>query len=321
VQVVPIKELMMRVFVAGATGAIGKQLVPRLVSAGHEVHGMTRSESKQAMLDELGAVPVVADALDPDQVAKAVGTARPDVIVHQLTAIPARLNLRHFDRDFALTNRLRTEGTDHLLSAGHAVGVRRFVAQSNGAVPYARNGGPVKSEEDPLDPTPPREMREGWAAIRHLEEAVLGADWTEGIVLRYGGFYGPGTSLAPGAEQVELVRRRKLPLVGDGGGVWSFIHIADAAEATVAAIEHGSRGVYNVVDDDPAPVAEWLPALAAELGAKKPMRVPRFIGRLFAGEYGVVMMTELRGASNAKAKRELGWRPAHPSWRQGLTAA
>jgi nucleoside-diphosphate-sugar epimerase len=266
-------------------------------------------------------VPVVADALDPDQVAKAVGTARPDVIVHQLTAIPARLNLRHFDRDFALTNRLRTEGTDHLLSAGHAVGVRRFVAQSNGAVPYARNGGPVKSEEDPLDPTPPREMRESWAAIRHLEEAVLGADWTEGIVLRYGGFYGPGTSLAPGAEQVELVRRRKLPLVGDGGGVWSFIHIADAAEATVAAIEHGSRGVYNVVDDDPAPVAEWLPALAAELGAKKPMRVPRFIGRLFAGEYGVVMMTELRGASNAKAKRELGWRPAHPSWRQGLTAA
>jgi nucleoside-diphosphate-sugar epimerase len=311
----------MRVFVAGATGAIGKQLVPRLVAAGHEVHGMTRSESKQAMLDELGAVPVVADALDPDQVAKAVGTARPDVIVHQLTAIPARLNLRHVDRDFALTNRLRTEGTDYLLSAGHAVGVRRFVAQSNGAFPYARIGGPVKSEEDPLDPTPPREMRESWTAIRHLEEAVLGADWTEGIVLRYGGFYGPGTSLAPGAEQVELVRRRKLPLVGDGGGVWSFIHIADAAEATVAAIEHGSRGLYNVVDDDPAPVAEWLPALAAELGAKKPMRVPRFLGRLFAGEYGVVMMTELRGASNAKAKRELAWRPAHPSWRQGLTAA
>jgi nucleoside-diphosphate-sugar epimerase len=312
------KELMMRVFVAGATGAIGKQLVPRLVAAGHEVHGMTRSESKQAMLHELGATPVVADALDPDQVAEAVGRARPDVIVHQLTAIPARLDLRHVNRDFAPTNRLRTEGTDHLLSAGQAVGVRRFVAQSNGAFPYARTGGPVKSEEDPLDPTPPREMRESWAAIRHLEEAVLGADWTEGIVLRYGGFYGPGTSLAPGAEQVELVRRRKFPLVGDGGGVWSFVHIADAAEATVAAIEHGSRGVYNVVDDDPAPVAEWLPALAAELGAKKPMRVPRFIGRLFAGEYGVVIMTEIRGASNAKAKRELAWRPAHPSWRDGF---
>jgi nucleoside-diphosphate-sugar epimerase len=312
---------MMKVFVAGATGAIGKQLVPRLVAAGHEVHGMTRSESKQATLDELGAVPVVADALDPDQVAEAVGTARPDVIVHQLTAIPATLDMRHVNRDFAATNRLRTEGTDYLLSAGQAVGVRRFVAQSNGAFPYARTGGPVKSEEDPLDPTPPRGMGESWAAIRHLEEAVLGADWTDGIVLRYGGFYGPGTSLASGAEQVELVRKRKFPLVGDGGGVWSFIHVADAADATVAAVEHGTRGVYNVVDDDPAPVAEWLPALAAELGAKRPMRVPRFIGRLLAGEYAVVMMTELRGASNAKAKRELAWRPAHPSWRQGFLAA
>jgi nucleoside-diphosphate-sugar epimerase len=313
--------LMMRVFVAGATGAIGKQLVPRLVAAGHEVHGMTRSESKVAMLSEMGAVPVVADALDPNQVADAVGRARPDVIVHQLTAIPARLDLRHFNRDFALTNRLRTEGTDHLLSAGHAVGVRRFVAQSNGAFAYARTGGLVKREEDPLDPSPPREMRDSWAALLHLEEAVLGADWTEGVVLRYGGFYGPGTSLAPGAEQVELVRRRKFPLVGDGSGVWSFIHIADAAEGTVAAVEHGRGGVYNVVDDEPAPVAEWLPALAQTLGAKRPMRVPRFIGRLFAGEVGVVMMTELRGASNAKAKRELGWRPAHPSWRQGFLAA
>ena len=179
----------------------------------------------------------------------------------------------------------------------------------------------MKSEEDPLDPAPAAEMRETLAALRHLEEAVLGAQWTEGIVLRYGAFYGPGTSLAPGEEQFELVRQRKFPLVGDGGGVWSFIHVADAAEATVAAIEHGSRGVYNVVDDDPAPVAEWLPALARELGAKKPMRVPRFIGRLFAGEAGVVMMTEIRGASNAKAKRELAWRPAHPSWRQGFAAA
>src|SRR3712207_8998862 len=310
---------MMRVFVAGATGAIGKQLVPRLVEAGHEVHGMTRSGSKRAMLRELGAVPVVADALDPDQVAEAVGGARPDVIVHQLTAI-GEVDPRHFDRGFALTNRLRTEGTDHLLSAGQAVGVRRFVAQSN-IIAYARTGGPVKSEEDPVDPTPAREMRAMVAAIRHLEEAVLDARWTEGIVLRYGGFYGPGTSLASGAEQVELVRRRKFPLVGDGGGVWSFIHIADAAEATVAAIERGSRGFYNVVDDDPAPVAKWLPALAEELGAKKPVRVPRFVGRLFAGEAGVVMMTDVRGASNAKAKRELGWRPAHPSWRRGLTAA
>jgi nucleoside-diphosphate-sugar epimerase len=311
----------MRVFVAGATGAIGKQLVPRLVAAGHEVHGMTRSESKQAMLSELGAVPVVADALDPDQVAEAVGRAKPDVIVHQLTAIGA-VDLRHFDRSFALTNRLRTEATEHLLSAGQAVGVQRFVAQGVGAYgAYARTGGPIKTEADPLDTTPAQEMRETMAAIRYLEDAVLGARWTEGIVLRYGVFYGPGTSLAPGEEQFELVRKRKFPLVGDGGAVWSFIHVADAAEATVAAVGHGSRGAYNVVDDDPAPVAEWLPALAQQLDARKPMRVPRFVGRLFAGEAGVVMMTELRGASNAKAKRELAWRPAHPSWREGLAAA
>jgi len=310
----------MRVFVAGATGAIGKQLVPRLVAAGHEVHGMTRSESKQAMLDELGAVPVVADALDPDQVAEAVGQANPEVIVHQLTAIGA-LDMRHFDRDFALTNRLRTEATDHLLSAGRAVGVRRFLAQSAVYGFYERTGGAVKSEEDPLDSSSPREMREATAAVRHLEEAVLGAQWTEGIVLRYGAFYGPGTSLAPGGEQFELVRKRKFPLVGNGAGVWSFIHIADAAEATVAAVDHGRPGIYNVVDDDPAPVAEWLPALAQELGTKKPMRVPRFVGRLFAGETGAVFMTEIRGASNAKAKRDLGWQPRHASWRQGFAAA
>ena len=310
----------MRVFVAGATGAIGKQLVPRLVEAGHEVHGMTRSESKQAMLHELGAVPVVADALDPDQVAEAVGRARPDVIVHQLTALEGG-DMRHLERSLAPTNRLRTEGTDHLLSAGQAVGVRRFVAQSIGAVSYARTDGPVKSEEDPFDPAPAREMRETLAAIGHLEEAVLGARWTEGIVLRYGAFYGPGTSMAPGGEQYEMIRRRRFPLVGDGGGVWSFIHVADAAEATVAAVERGNRGIYNIVDDDPAPVAKWLPALAEELGAKKPVRVPRFVGRLFAGEAGVVMMTDVRGASNAKAKRELGWRLAHPSWLNGFSAA
>lgn len=309
----------MRVFVAGATGAIGKQLVPRLVAAGHEVDGMTRSDSKRAMLEELGAVPVVADALDPVQVAEAVGRCQPDVIVHQLTAIGA-LDMRHFDRAFALTNRLRTEGTDHLLSAGQAVGVRKFVAQSFFAF-YARTGGPVKSEEDPFDSAPAREMRETVAAIRHLEQAVLGARWTDGIVLRYGGFYGPGTSIAPGGEELELIRKRKFPVVGDGAGVWSFIHIADAAEATVAAVEHGSPGAYNVVDDEPAPVAEWLPALALTLGAKRPMRVPRFIGRLLAGETGTVMMTELRGASNAKAKRELAWQPAYPSWREGFAAA
>jgi nucleoside-diphosphate-sugar epimerase len=311
----------MRVLVAGATGAIGTQLVPRLIAAGHETVGMTHKESNQALLQKLGATPVVADALDPDQVAEAVWSAGPDVIVHQLTAIGA-IDLRHFDRDFAPTNRLRTEGTDNLLAAARSAGVRRFVAQGlGGYAAYARNGGPVKSEEDPLDPTPVRAMRATQAAIRHLEQAVLGAEWTEGIVLRYGAFYGPGTSLAPGKEQFELVRRRRFPLVGDGSGVWSFIHVADAADATVAAIERGHRGVYNVVDDDPAPVAEWLPALAQTLGAKKPMRLPRFIARLFAGETGAVYMTEIRGASNAEAKRELGWRPAHPSWRQGFQAS
>ncbi|HEX2028300.1 MAG TPA: NAD(P)-dependent oxidoreductase [Nitriliruptorales bacterium] len=317
--VIPIREMIMRVFVAGATGAIGRQLVPRLVAGGHEVHGMTRSDSKQAMLNELGAVPVVADALDPDQVADAVGKARPDVIVHQLTALAGK-GMRDLKRRVTLTNRLRTEGTDHLLSAGQAVGVRRFVAQSNIAA-YARTGGPVKSEEDPLDRTPPRDFREAAAAIHHLEEAVLDAGWTEGIVLRYGGFYGPGTGMAPSEDMYEMIRKRRFPLVGDGGGVWSFVHIADAAEATAAAVEHGRRGVYNVVDDDPARVAEWLPALTRMLSGKKPRRVPRFVVRLAAGEFGVLMMTEARGASNAKAKRELGWIPAHPSWRQGFAAS
>jgi nucleoside-diphosphate-sugar epimerase len=309
----------MKVFVAGATGAMGRQLVPRLLQAGHRVVGMTRSEFKRAQLWDLGAQPVVADALDPDQVAKAVAEAQPDVIVHELTAIGV-VDPRRFDRSFALTNRLRTEGTDHLLSAGKAVGVRKFVAQSYAAWPYARTGGPVKSEDDPLDPTPPRQMRESMTAIRHLEEAVLGADWTEGIVLRYGAFYGPGTSMSAGSEQLEMIRKRKFPVVGDGGGLWSFVHIADAAEATVAAIEHGRRGTYNVVDDEPAPVAEWLPALADAIGAPRPFRVPRLVGRLFAGEAGAVMMTEIRGASNAKAKRELGWQPGHPSWREGFAA-
>jgi nucleoside-diphosphate-sugar epimerase len=281
------------------------------------VIGMTRTEAKQAALWDLGARPVVADALDPQQVADAVTLAQPDVIVHQLTAISG-LDTRHFDRDFALTNRLRSEGTDHLLSAGRAVGVRRFVAQSYTGWPYARTGGPVKSEDDPLDPHPPREMRESMTAIRHLEDAVTSADWTEGIVLRYGAFYGPGTSMAPGGEQYEMIRKRKFPLVGDGAGMWSFVHIADAAEATVAAIEHGKRGIYNVVDDDPAAVAEWLPALAAAIGAPKPWRVPRILARLLAGEAGAAMMTEVRAASNAKAKRELGWRPRHASWRQGF---
>jgi nucleoside-diphosphate-sugar epimerase len=310
----------MRVFIAGATGAIGRQLVPRLVAAGHEVHGMTRSASKQAMLSELGAAAVVADALDPDQVAEAVAQARPEIIVHQLTAI-GPIDTRRMERSFELTNRLRTAGTDYLLSAAQAVGVRRFVAQSHIAA-YPRTGGPAKTEEQDLyDPSPVPGLRANVEAMRHLEQAVLAARWTEGVVLRYGWFYGPGTSLARGEEQFELIRRRKFPIVGDGGAVWSFVHVADAAEATIAAIERGRRGVYNVVDDDPATVAEWLPATAEALGARRPRRVPRFVGRLAAGKAGVVMMTEIRGASNAKAKRELRWRPAHPSWREGLAAA
>lgn len=309
----------MKIFVAGATGAMGRQLVPRLVAGGHDVTGMTRTESKRAALRALGAGAVLADALDPDQVADAVARAQPEVIIHQLTAI-ASLDPRHFDRDFALTNRLRTEGTDHLLSAGRAAGVRRFIAQSYTSWPYARTGTLVKSEDDPLDPSPAREMRESLAAIRHLEAAVTGADGLEGIVLRYGAFYGPGTSMSPGGEQFEMIRNRRFPVVGSGAGVWSFVHIEDAAEATVAAVERGEPGIYNVVDDDPAPVREWLPSLAEVLAAPTPRRVPRFIGRLFAGEAGAMMMTDVRGASNAKAKRELTWQPRHSSWRQGFAS-
>jgi 2-alkyl-3-oxoalkanoate reductase len=308
----------MKVFVAGATGALGQQLVPQLVARGHEVVGMTRSPEKQDLVRSLGARPVVADALDPEAVAQAVAEAEPDVIVHQLTALSGDFDMKHLDKFFALTNRLRTEGTDHLLAAGRAVGVKRFVAQSYAGWPAARTGGPVKTEDDPLDPNPPEAMRPVLDAIRYLEESVVGATWTEGIALRYGGFYGPGTGMSRGGDQAALIEKRKWPLVGDGGGVWSFIQIEDAAAATVEAIEHGSRGVYNVVDDDPAPVREWLPALAKALGARKPMRFPRWIGRLAAGEAAVVMMTEVRGASNAKAKRELGWKPRYASWREGF---
>jgi nucleoside-diphosphate-sugar epimerase len=311
----------MKVLVAGAAGAMGKQLVPRLAAEGHEVFGMTRSAGNEEAVRALGATPIVADALDPDQVAAAVAAAEPEAIVHELTALAGSLDLRHFDRDFALTNRLRTEATDYLLSAGRAVGVRRFLVQSYAGWPYARSGGPVKTEEDPLDPAPVASMAGTLAAIRHLEDAVTGAEWTEGVVLRYGGFYGPGTSLAPDGEHTEAIRKRKFPVVGDGAGVWSFVHIADAAAATAAALTHGRPGIYNVVDDEPATVSEWLPVVAAGLGAKPPRRVPRWLGRLLAGEAAAVMMTEVRGASNAKAKRELGWQPAHPSWRQGLAGA
>jgi nucleoside-diphosphate-sugar epimerase len=309
----------MKVFVAGATGALGRPLVKLLVERGHEVTGMTRSESKQDLLRALGARPVVADALDPDAVARAVAEADPDVIVHQLTAI-GEFNPRRMEREFAATNRLRTEGTDHLLAAGRAVGVKRFVAQSFAPWPYARTGGMVKTEDDPLDTSPPAQVRTTVDAIKYLEKAVIGADWTEGIALRYGGFYGPGTSIGlnPLGSYAEAIRGRKLPIAGKGTGVWSFIQIEDAAAATVEAIEHGERGIYNVVDDEPAPISEWLPVLAKALGAKPPRHVPLFVARLFGGEATEVMMTELRGSSNKKAKRELGWKLRYPSWREGF---
>jgi nucleoside-diphosphate-sugar epimerase len=312
----------MKVLVAGATGAMGKQLLPRLVAEGHEVVGITRSEAKLGLIRELGATGVVADVLDPDAVARVVAEAAPEVIIHELTALDRQFDTRHFDETFAETNRLRTEGTDHLLAAGRAIGVKRFIAQSYAGWPAERTGAAVKTEDAPFDPAPPKGMRESLEAIRYLERTVTGADWTEGIVLRYGGFYGPGTSLSPeGGAQVELLRERKFPVVGSGAGVWSFVHIADAAEATVAAVTRGRPGVYNIVDDDPAPVAEWLPAAADALGAPAPRHVPRWLGRLFAGEVGAIMMTEVRGASNEKAKRELGWRPRHASWRDGFAQA
>ena len=312
----------MKVFVAGATGAVGKQLVPLLVAEGHDVVGMTRTAAKRDLLIGLGATPVVADALDADAVGRVVGEAEPDVIVHQLTAIPQKVDMRHFERDFALTNRLRIEGTDNLLSAARAVGVTRVVAQSNASL-YARTGGPIKAEDAPLDESPPPELRDGVAALRHLESAVTGAQWTEGVVLRYGWFYGPGTSIAldPLGSQVEMVRKRQMPVVGKGTGIWSFIHIEDAAAATLAALtagHGGPTGVYNVVDDEPAPVSEWVPELATAVGAKRPFRVPRWVGRLAAGEWATVAMTELRGAANDRAKAELGWHLRYPSWRQGF---
>jgi 2-alkyl-3-oxoalkanoate reductase len=310
----------MKIFVAGATGALGRVLLPQLVAGGHEVVGLTRTPSKQDLIRGLGARPAVADALDPDAVAREVAEAEPEVIVHQLTALSGSIDMRHLERDFAETNRLRTEGTDHLLAAGRAIGARRFVAQSFAGWPFARTGGPIKDESDPLDPTPPAAFRTTIEAIRHLEAAVTEAAWTEGVVLRYGGFYGPGTSFSvkPEGEHVAMVRKRKFPVVGNGAGIWSFIHIEDAAAATVAAIEHGERGLYNVVDDEPAPVSVWLPVAAGALGAKPPRRLPRWLGRIAAGEAAVVMMTEVRGASNEKAKRELGWSLRYPSWRDGF---
>ena len=308
----------MRILVAGATGAVGLNLVPQLIASGHSVVGTTRTPAKAEMIRRMGAEPAIADGLDARSIRAAVLAAKPDVIVDQMTDLAAVTDLRHFDRAFATTNRLRTEGTDFLLAAAREAGVKRFIAQSFCGWTYGRSGEPVKTEADALDVDPPEELRRTLEAIQYLEGAVAGSPNLEGIVLRYGSFYGPDTGMLSHA-MIDQVRRRRVPLIGGGGGRWSFIHVEDAASATVAAIERGVSGnIYNIVDDEPAPVSEWLPALATRVGARPPIRVPAWLGRLFAGEHLVSMMTEVRAGSNAKAKRELGWEPAHPSWRQGF---
>jgi 2-alkyl-3-oxoalkanoate reductase len=303
----------MRVFVTGASGAIGTRLVAQMIDAGHEVIGTARSAASAESVRALGAKPVALDLLDAPAVHKAVLASEPEAIVHQATALANLRDLKHFDRSFAQTNRLRTEGTDALLRAAHEAGVRRFVAQSHANVRYAREGGPVKSEADPLDLTPVPSMRESVAAMRHLDEAVTQAG---GVALRYGTFYG-----ASNDGLVAPVRKRQFPVIAKGGGVSSWIHLEDAAAATVLALDRDAAGIYNIVDDEPAPVREWLPVLAEALGAKPPARFPRWLARLLAGEAVVMMGTAARGASNAKAKRELGWELRYPSWRQGFFTA
>jgi 2-alkyl-3-oxoalkanoate reductase len=304
----------MNVFIAGATGAVGRALIPKLIANGHAVTGMTRSNAKAEALRALGATPVVVDGLDREAVTAAVRAAEPDAIIHQMTSLAGLSDPRRFEQAFALTNRLRTEGTDHLLAAAAEVGAR-LVAQSYTGWPYEAVGGPVKDEDAPLMSDPPKQMRAPLEAIRHVERVVPAAG---GMVLRYGGFYGPGTGIAPGGEQWQAVHARKFPIVGDGGGIWSFCHIDDAAGATVAAVERPVPGaLLNICDDEPAAVREWLPVLAKAVGAKPPRRVPRFAGRLL-GAHVIQLMCDSRGASNARAKDVLRWAPSVPSWREGF---
>jgi nucleoside-diphosphate-sugar epimerase len=300
----------MHVFIAGGAGAVGTRLIRQLVDRGHQVTATTRDPAKRAGLEDLGAHAVVVDGLDSAAVGEAVATAAPDAVVHQMTALSGTLDPKHFDRSFAVTNRLRTEGLDHLVAAAEASGVRQVVAQSFTGWPNVRSGSWVKDEEDPLDPEPPKAQRESLAAIRYLEETVQKAD---GTVLRYGGFYGDATD-----AMVPLIRKRKFPLVGAGTGYMSWVHLDDAASATVLVLEQEVRGVFNIVDDEPAPVSEWLPYLAECLGAKPPLHVPTWVARLVAGDVAVSMSTRTRGSSNARAKRELGWELRWPSWRQGF---
>jgi 2-alkyl-3-oxoalkanoate reductase len=300
----------MRVFVAGAAGVVGRYLIPALAADGHEVTGTTRSPDNSKKIRDLGATPAIVDGLDRESVLRAVAEARPEVVIHEMTALTNLKDFRHFDREFAVTNELRARGTDYLLEAARQAGTARFIAQSYAS--WADIGGGTGTTEDgPIDLTPPREQRESVAAIRHLESVVMD---NGGIALRYGGFYGHGAS----DDMLGLIRKRRFPVVGGGTGVWSFCEVTDAVAATVAAVTQGGPGIYNVVDDEPAPVAEWLPYLAGLLGARPPMRVPSWVGRALAGEVVVAMMTQMRGSSNAKAKRELGWTPRYASWREGF---
>jgi 2-alkyl-3-oxoalkanoate reductase len=308
----------MKVFVVGATGAIGSQLVPLLVARGHEVVATTRSPEKTSAVRAMGAAPVVMDALDREAVLNAVTGAKPEALVHQATALTGVFSLKHFSRTFEQTNRLRTIGSDNLVAAARAAGARRVVGQGFAGWPYASAGSALRTEEDPFESSPPEEMRSTVDALQHLETAVLGVEDLEGIVLRYGGFYGPGTSLGDGGEMVEGIRKRQLPIVGDGAGVTSFLHVEDAATSTVAALERGAPGVYNVVDDEPAPSSLWVPELAKAVGAKPPRHVPVWLAKPLIGEAGVWLMTKAPGASNAKAKAELGWTLRYASWRTGF---
>jgi nucleoside-diphosphate-sugar epimerase len=309
----------MRIFVAGATGALGSSLLPLLVSRGHDVVGTTRRADRADGVRAAGAYAAIVDPLDREQVRAAVTHAKPDVVVHELTALSGPPDLRNVDRYFAVTNRLRTVGLDILLDAARAVGAHRIVAQSFTGWPNARTGGAVKTEDDPLDPHPAAATRETHAAIRHVDATMAGARDIEGLSLRYGVFYGPGNAIGKDGTIVEMIRKRRLPVVGGGTGVWSFVHIDDAALATALAAEGaGAPGLYNIVDDEPAPVHDWLPYLAAQLGAKPPMRLPAWLVRPLIGEPGMRAMTTIRGSSNTKARRELGWRPRYASWREGF---
>ena len=308
----------MKIFVTGGTGAIGKFLLPLLLENRHEVVALTRSANKAELIERTGASAVIADPLDKQQLTAAVRRAEPEVIIHQLTALSEVGNFRKFDQEFALTNRFRTEVTDTLLAAARTIGTRRFIAQSYCGWPYAKKGGPVKTEEDPLDPKPPESFTKTMAAIRYLEDKVRSVTWMEAIALRYGNFYGPGNAIGKGGTLYKMVKKRQFPIIGGGGGIWSFIHTNDAASATVAAISHGAPGIYNIVDNEPAKVSTWLPAFAKAIGAKPPYKLPHWLGELLIGKAGVMMMTQIRGCSNAKAKQELNWTPIYPSWRVGF---